>query len=105
MVIGRNHSRCLAGSELRAAVDPERVAGDPASRVGRQEGDGAGDVLGLSLRACMPRVVSRPASVLVKLDISVATTPGATPFTRMPRGPRAAAKWVTGVSSAPLVDA
>src|SRR5277367_1095710 len=37
----------LAGSsELRAAIDAQRVAGDPARLVGGEEGHGAGDVVG-----------------------------------------------------------
>src|SRR6202030_3144752 len=36
--------------------------------------------------ACIPSVPSRPASVLVKFDMSVSTTPGATALTRMPWG-------------------
>src|SRR5580692_1333729 len=55
--------------------------------------------------ACIPRVVSRPASVFVKFDISVSITPGATALTRIPCGPRMAAKLLTKVSNAPLVDA
>jgi len=35
------------------------------------------------------------ASVLVKLDMSVATTPGATALTRIPRSPSTAAKCFT----------
>ncbi len=50
------------------------------------------------------RACSRaPSSVPVKLDMSVATTPGATALTRMPRGPRLAARCFTSVSIAPLV--
>ena len=59
----------------------------------------------LCLSAWMPSVNSRPASVLAKLDMSVGTTPGATPLTRMPRSPKAAAKCSTKVSMAPLVAA
>src|ERR1700704_3883930 len=55
--------------------------------------------------ACMASVTSRPASVLMKFDMSVSTTPGATALTRMPRGPRADAKCFTKVSTAPLVAA
>src|ERR1700676_976472 len=60
---------------------------------------------GLPIRfsACMPSVISRPASVFVKFDMSVSITPGATAFTRTPRGPRMAAQFLTRVSSAPLV--
>ena len=36
-----------APSELRAAVDPQRVAGDPPRGVRGEEGDGAGDVVRL----------------------------------------------------------
>src|SRR4029077_10649083 len=62
---------------------------------------------GLPIRfsACIPSVMSRPASVFVKLDMSVSITPGATAFTRMPFGPRMAAQFLTKVSSAPLVAA
>ena len=62
---------------------------------------------GLPIRfnACIPSAASRPASVFVKFDISVSITPGATAFTRMPRGPRMAAQFLTSVSSAPLVEA
>jgi hypothetical protein len=55
--------------------------------------------------ACKPSATSRPASVLVKLDMSVSTTPGATALTRMPRAPSSAAKCFTSVSIAPLVAA
>ena len=55
--------------------------------------------------ACMPRVKSRPASVLAKLDMSVSTTPGATAFTRTPLDPRIRAKCLTRVSIAPFVAA
>jgi hypothetical protein len=62
---------------------------------------------GLPIRfnACIPNVTSRPASVFAKFDISVSITPGATAFTRMPRGPRIAAQCLTRVSIAPLVEA
>src|SRR6202161_4343349 len=62
---------------------------------------------GLPIRfsACIPRVTSRPASVLAKFDMSVSITPGATALTRMPCGPRMAAQFLTKVSSAPLVEA
>src|ERR1700686_1102490 len=55
--------------------------------------------------ACIPSVISRPASVFVKFDIPVSITPGATAFTRIPLGPRIAAQFLTRVSSAPLVEA
>src|SRR5258708_25127601 len=55
--------------------------------------------------ACMPSATSRPASVLMKVDMSVSTTPGATALMRMPREPRAEAKCFTSVSIAPLVAA
>jgi hypothetical protein len=38
-----------------------------------------------------------------KFDMSVSITPGATAFTRMPRGPNAAAKYLTRVLMAPLL--
>jgi hypothetical protein len=57
------------------------------------------------LNACMPSAKSRPASVLVKLDISVSTTPSATALTRIPRPPSSEAKCFTSVSMAPLVAA
>ena len=81
--------RLGVGSKLGAAVDVNDVAGDPARLLGRKEGDDAADVVGLSdsLSACMPKAKLRPFSVLVKFDISVSTTPGATAFTRMPRAP------------------
>src|ERR1700722_9714923 len=62
---------------------------------------------GLPIRfnACIPRVASRPASVFVKFDISVSIPPGATALTRMSRGPRMAAQFLTKVSKAPLVEA
>src|SRR6266478_2271829 len=62
---------------------------------------------GLPIRfnACIPSVTSRPASVFAKFDISVSITPGATAFTRIPRGPRMAAQCLTRVSIAPLVEA
>jgi hypothetical protein len=53
----------------------------------------------------MPSVKSRPASVLVKFDMSVTTTPGATALTRMPRAPSTKAKCFTSVSTAPFVAA
>src|SRR5882724_2380643 len=61
---------------------------------------------GLPIRfsTCIPRVASRPASVFVKFDMSVSITPGATAFTRIPRGPRMAAQFLTRVSNAPLVE-
>ena len=40
----------------------------------------------MRLSACMPITVVRPSSVLVKFDMSVSITPGATALTRMPRG-------------------
>jgi AcrR family transcriptional regulator len=55
--------------------------------------------------ACMFNAYFCPASVFVKLDISVSTTPGATALTRIPRGPSAAAKCFTSVSIAPFVAA
>src|ERR1700692_4022855 len=51
----------------------------------------------------MPSVKSRPASVLVKLDMSVAMAPGATAFTRTPRSPSSDAKCFTSVAIAPFV--
>src|SRR6476660_1322961 len=61
---------------------------------------------GLPIRfnACIPSVISRPASVFAKFDISVSITPGAIAFTRIPCGPRMAAQFLTRVSSAPLVE-
>src|ERR1700732_3384969 len=53
----------------------------------------------------MLSVKSRPASVLVKLDMSVAMAPGATAFTRTPRSPRSEAKCFTSVAIAPFVAA
>lgn len=35
------------GSELRAAIDSQRVSADPACRIGGEEGDRTGDVLRL----------------------------------------------------------
>src|SRR6202030_4008485 len=61
--------------------------------------------LPIRFSACILRVASRPASVLVKFDMSVSITPGATAFTRMPSGPRMAAQFFTSVSNAPLVAA
>src|SRR6266403_5431255 len=55
--------------------------------------------------ACIPSVELRPDSVLVKLDMSVSITPGATALTRMRRDPSAAAQCLTRVSTAPLVAA
>jgi hypothetical protein len=40
---------------------------------------------------------------LVKFDMSVSITPGATALTRMPRGPSATAKYFTSVLMAPFV--
>src|SRR5580704_3391359 len=57
----------------------------------------------IRFRDCMPITVLRPSSVLVKFDMSVSITPGATALTRMPRGPRAAAQYLTSVLMAPLV--
>src|SRR5271169_6448099 len=51
----------------------------------------------------MLSVKSRPASVLVKLDMSVAMAPGATAFTRTPRSPSSDAKCFTSVAIAPFV--
>src|ERR1700683_548117 len=59
--------------------------------------------LPIRFRACIPSATLRPASVFVKLDISVSITPGATALTRMPRGPRIAAQFFTSVSRAPFV--
>src|SRR2546426_12067854 len=53
----------------------------------------------------MPSAKSRPASVLVKFNMPVSTTPGATALTRMPRAPSIEAKCFTRVSMAPLVAA
>jgi hypothetical protein len=83
------------------------VAGDPPSVLGREEGDTPPMSSGWATRlnACMPKARSRPASVLVKFDISVATTPGATALTRMCRSPSSEAKCFTIVSMAPFVVA
>src|SRR6266702_3686710 len=61
--------------------------------------------LPIRFRACIPRAASRPASVLVKSARSVSLTPGATAFSRIPRGPRMAAQFLTSFSNAPLVEA
>src|ERR1700693_2053825 len=61
--------------------------------------------LPIRFKACIPRTAFRPASVFKKLDMSVSISPGATAFTRMPRGPRIPAQYFTRVSSAPLVAA
>src|SRR6202166_5454497 len=61
--------------------------------------------LPIRLSACISSAGSRPASGFVKFDISVSMTPGAIPFTRMPRGPRMAAQCLTRVSRARLVEA
>src|SRR5271156_5350834 len=84
----------LAPVIQRAALDAKKVTTSATSS-------------GLPIRfsACIPRMTSRPASVLVKFDISVSIAPGATAFTRMPLGPRIAAQFLTRVSSAPLVEA
>src|ERR1700681_29516 len=78
----------LASSEARKATTPPMSSG-----------------CAMCLRACIPSVASRPASVFAKFDMSVSTTPGATPLTRMPLGPSAAAKCFTIVATAPLVAA
>src|SRR6266852_250077 len=57
----------------------------------------------MRLSDCIPITVARPASVLVKFDMSVSITPGATGLTRMPRGPSADARYFTRVLMAPLV--
>jgi hypothetical protein len=57
----------------------------------------------MRLSDCIPITVARPASVLVKFDMSVSITPGATALTRMPRGPSDAARYFTSVLMAPLV--
>src|ERR1700686_1899623 len=59
----------------------------------------------IRLSACMPRTEVLPSLVLTRFDMSVSITPGATALTRMPRGPRAAAKYFTNVSIAPFVAA
>src|ERR1700721_1445574 len=61
--------------------------------------------LPIRFRACIPSATRRPPAVLVKLDMSVSITPGATAFTRIPWGPRMAAQFLTRVSNAPLVEA
>jgi hypothetical protein len=53
----------------------------------------------------MLSVAFRPSSVLAKFDVSVSMAPGATALTRMPCEPSAAAKYLTSVSSVPLVAA
>src|SRR4030081_3594891 len=53
----------------------------------------------------MPSQTARQASVLVKFNMSVSTTPGATALTRIPRAPSVEAKCFTRVSMAPLVAA
>src|SRR5580704_388426 len=57
----------------------------------------------MRLSDCIPITVALPASVLVKFDMSVSITPGATALTRMPRGPSAEARYFTSVLMAPLV--
>src|SRR3984893_12984831 len=42
-----DHSPCSTSSKLWAAIDPDRVAGDPAGVVGGEEGDHAADVIRL----------------------------------------------------------
>ena len=71
------------------AVDVEHLPGRPRGVVGQQKADRAGDVVGLaqpaerqqaaSCSSCSPSQSAR--------DMSVATSPGATALTRMPRGP------------------
>lgn len=78
----------LASSEARKATTPPISSG-----------------FAIRFSACMLSVVWRPASVFVKFDMSVSTTPGATALTRMPLGPSATAKYLTKVATAPLVAA
>src|SRR4030081_841684 len=77
-----------ASSDARKAITPPMSSG-----------------CAMRLSACIPRTNSRPASVLVKFDMSVSTTPGATALTRIPRAPSIEAKCFTRVSMAPLVAA
>ena len=83
------------------------IAGDPARIFGREKGNDATDIVRLceALERLQPSAKSRPPSVLVKFDISVSTTPGATALTRIPRAPSRKAKCFTSVSIAPLVAA
>jgi hypothetical protein len=57
-----------ASSETRKAMTEATSAGVP-----------------IRLRLCIPMTTARPSSVLVKFDMSVSITPGATALTRMPR--------------------
>jgi hypothetical protein len=62
-------------------------ARNPSRLLRCEKDDDPSDVIRLCdalerLSACMLSVTSRPASVFVKLDISVSTTPGATALTR-----------------------
>jgi hypothetical protein len=50
-------------------------------------------------------IVSLGCHLLVKFDMSVSMTPGATALTRMPLGPRSEAQCFTRTSNAPLVGA
>ena len=85
--------RGAAGAHAGAAVDDERLAGDPRRRVGRQEDGEVGDVLRLAEAlasagrgsSCSPKLSTS------SFEKSVFTSPGAMPTTRV--GPISPASW------------
>jgi hypothetical protein len=90
--------------KLRAAIDADGVAGDPARGVESEECHHQADVGGLA--DALERLHARtkvsptsvlPSSVLAKFDMSVSITPGAMPSTRRPRALSAATKYLLTV--------
>ena len=62
--------------ELRSTVDRGNGSGDPPCFVGRKKHDHSATSSGFPIRfsACMLSAVARPASVLMKFDMSVSIT-------------------------------
>ena len=88
-------------SDERAAVDDERVPGDPGARVARQEERGVGDVLG-EAEALERRVRGRGlfGGLPERAANSVFTSPGAKAFTRTPGASSTASVFVRWMSAA-----
>ena len=93
--------------QLRSAVDWNIGSRDPACPIGRQESNHVGNVLGLadSLQRLHSQRDLTSCFCLCKIRHIRVDYAGATAFTRMPRGPRMAAQFLTRVSIAPLVEA
>ena len=96
----------MLASGRDSSIDDQRTAVHVRRAVRGQERDGVGDVLG---RADAPararersKAASRSASRRIQSAIGVSINPGATQFTRTPRGPQSIARLRVNITTAPF---